>query len=408
MFGRSVAATSTWHRNFAWGDGELLSFQKISLLIIAGGRSSRMGVDKRFVEIGGVSLLETILRKSAAIEFAEKFLCVEDELPALTELATRYGARLLVDEIKNSGPLSALANGLGRIKTQWALAVSVDMPFFEFDSVAKLTERFSTVQAVLPEIDGRAQPLAGFYRRELSEFFRREVLNGRRKIMAAVKKIPHELAVVEDDVTFFNVNTVGEMKLARGRAENLRREIPLITVTAPVSGTGKTTFIERLTARLTLRGVKVGVIKSDAHEFNLDMKGKDSYRFQEAGAQSVAVVSKSGWFLINRTTERAELSSLTTHMNGVDIILIESRAHGTFPAISLWRGLGEKILRDDVVALFTTELERTADIFQFDINDMADAETLCLFLAGEVRGSALRSRASLHSMLQISRPQFSH
>ncbi|MBR4384772.1 MAG: molybdopterin-guanine dinucleotide biosynthesis protein B [Selenomonadaceae bacterium] len=360
----------------------MLSFQKISLLIIAGGKSSRLGVDKRFVEVGGVGLLETILRKSAAIDFAEKFLCVEDELPALKNLAIKYGLRLIVDEIKNSGPLSAISLGLSASKTDWNLAISVDMPFFEFGAVAKLTEKFSSVQVVLPEVDGRAQPLAGFYRREVAEIFRREVLSGQRKIMAAVKKIPHELAAVDDSVAFFNVNTFAELKLARGRAENLRREMPLITVTAPKSGTGKTTFIEKLTERLTLRGVKVGVIKSDAHEFNLDVKGKDSYRFQEAGAQSVAVVSKSGWFLVNRTSERSELLSLISHMRCVDIIFIESRAHGTFPAISLWRGMGEKELRDDVVALFTTEPEKTTAIFQFDLNDVEAAETICRFLAG--------------------------
>ena len=362
-----------------------MSFQDISLLIIAGGRSSRLGVDKRFVEVGGVGLLETILRKASAIDFAEKFLCVEDELPDLRELATRYGARLVVDEIKNSGPLSALSTGLSAVGTAWNLAVSADMPFFEFATVAPLTEKFSTLQAVLPEVNGRVQPLAGFYRRELSEVFKREVLNGQRKIMSAVKKIPHELTAVEDGANFFNVNTVGELKLARGRAANLQRETPIITVTAPMSGTGKTTFIERLTARLTLRGLKVGVVKSDAHNFNLDMSGKDSFRFQEAGAKVVAVVSKTGWFLVNRTSEHARLYALIKHVECVDVIFIESRAHGIFPAIGLWRGMGDKNWRDDLVALFTSKPEQSPELVQFDLNDMDAAEDLCLFLFGGQR-----------------------
>ena len=359
-----------------------MNFQDISLLIIAGGRSSRLGVDKRFVEVGGVGLLETILRKASAIDFAEKFLCVEDELLALKELASKYGVTLLVDEIKNSGPLSALSTGLSAVGTAWSLALSADMPFFEFATLAKITERFSTLQAVLPEVNGRVQPLAGFYRRELAEVFKREVLNGQRKIISAVKKIPHEFICIEAGANFFNVNTVGELKLARGRAANLQREIPIITVTAPMSGTGKTTFIERLTERLTLRGVKVGVIKSDAHNFNLDMAGKDSYRFQEAGARSVAVVSKSGWFLVNRTSEYARLDALIQRMEGVDTIFIESRMHGIFPAIGLWRGFGDRNWRDDLVALFTSKLEKSSELLQFDLNDTDAAEELCLFLLG--------------------------
>lgn len=369
----------------------MLNFQDISLLIIAGGRSSRLGVDKRFVEVGGVGLLEMILRKASAVEFAEKFLCVEEKLPALQNLATRYGAWLLVDEIKKSGPLSALSTGLSSVKTAWSLAVSADMPFFEFETVAPLTEKFSTMQAVLPEVGGRIQPLSGFYRRELSEVFKREVLGGQRKIISAVKKIPHELIAFEAGENFFNVNTVGELKFARGRAANLRREIPIITVTAPVSGTGKTTFIERLTKRLTLRGVKVGVIKSDAHNFNLDMSGKDSYRFQEAGAQSVAVVSKSGWFLVNHTSERAKLETLIQRIEGVNIIFIESRMHGIFPAVGLWRDFGDKNWRDDMVALFTTEPKNKSELLQFDLNDMDAAERVCNFLAGMRLTSAINS-----------------
>ena len=367
----------------------MLSFQDISLLIIAGGRSSRLGVDKRFVEVGGVGLLETILRKASKVNFAKKFLCVEDELPVLKELATQYGVRLLVDEIKNSGPLSALSTGLSTVETAWNLAVSADMPFFEFATVSALTGKFSEVQAVLSEVGGRVQPLAGFYRRELSTFFKREVLSGQRKIMSAVKKIPHEFAAVEDSANFFNVNTVGELKLARGRAANLRREIPIITVTAPESGTGKTTFIERLTERLTLRGVKVGVIKSDAHGFNLDMSGKDSYRFQKAGARSVAVVSQTGWFLVNRTSKYAELNTLIQSMKGVDIIFTETRTHGIFPAVALWRGLGDKNWRDDAVVLFTTNPEETSELVQFDLNDLDEAERVCAFLAGASAISAI-------------------
>ena len=51
----------------------------ISLLIIAGGKSSRLGTDKRFVEVGGVGLLEKILCKASAENFDDIFLCVEEE-----------------------------------------------------------------------------------------------------------------------------------------------------------------------------------------------------------------------------------------------------------------------------------------------------------------------------------------
>ena len=101
---------------------------KISLLIIAGGKSSRLGTDKRFVEVGGVGLLEKILQKAQAIDFAEKFLCVEEELPTLKILAARYNAKILVDTVKGAGAMAGLVNGLAHIKTNWALAVATAFP----------------------------------------------------------------------------------------------------------------------------------------------------------------------------------------------------------------------------------------------------------------------------------------
>ena len=59
------------------------------------------------------------------------------------------------------------------------------------------------------------------------------------------------------------------------------------------SGTGKTSYLERLIAELSARGVRVGTIKHDAHEFEIDKPGKDSWRFARAGAQVVAVASKT-------------------------------------------------------------------------------------------------------------------
>ena len=353
--------------------------EKISLLIVAGGKSSRLGTDKRFVEVGGIGLLENILRKASAEDFAEIFLCVEENLPTLKILAEKFGAKLLIDEVKKSGPMAGLAVGLANIKTDWALAVSADMPFFDSKT---LTRKFSAAQAIIPIVGGKFQPLAAFYRRELAEIFSRELSSGQRKIFTAIKKIPHEFTEILEEEIFFNINTRADLRLARGRAENLSRTTPIISIVAPESGTGKTTFIEQLIKILSAQKISVGVIKSDAHGFNLDVEGKDSYKFQTAGAKSVAVVSPQSWFMIKHTDERENFLSIVEKMTGVDLILTESRTHGTFPAISLWRGRGEVIADEKVAAIFTSEPAASDEIYQFDINDFDAAGKICKFLAG--------------------------
>lgn len=357
--------------------------KNISLLIVAGGKSSRLGCDKRFVEVGGVAMLENILSKAAAFDFAEKFLCVEEKLPVLENLSKRFGAELLVDKIRGAGPMAGLANGLGRIKTDWALAISADMPFFDFEVLKPLMKNLTPAQAIIPEVGGRRQMLAAFYRRELAEIFAQELASGQLKLFATIKKVPHELIKISGEEIFFNVNTRADLRLARGRAENLKRKTPIISIVAPASGTGKTTFIERLVKIFSAQGISVGVIKSDAHGFNLDVEGKDSFRFQTAGAKSVAIVSPRSWFMIQQSDGRENFFAVAEKMN-VDLILTESRTHGTCPAISLWRGKGEVIINEQVAAIFTSKPAPSDDIIQHDLNDLPAAEKICKFLAVKI------------------------
>ena len=356
-----------------------MKYKNFSLLIVAGGKSSRLGTDKRFVEVGGVSLLENIIIKASKCNLNEIFLCVEENLPAFNNFEP-LGVKILVDEVKNSGPMAALAVGLSKIRNDWALAVSTDMPFFNFDALEPLTSKISDSQAVIPICGGKNQMLAAFYHKNLAEVFSNELASGQRKLFNAIKKIPHEFVEIPREEVFFNVNTRADLILARGRAENINRT-PIISIVAPQSGTGKTTFIEKLVKILSAQKISVGVIKSDSHGFNLDIEGKDSYKFQSAGAKSVAVVSPNGYFLVENTSERENFLSVAEKMH-VDLILTESRTKNIFPTISLWRGRGEVIKNEKIAAIFTSEPQKSDDIYQFDINDMISAEKICKFLSG--------------------------
>lgn len=64
--------------------------------------------------------------------------------------------------------------------------------------------------------------------------------------------------------------------------------IPAVAFSA-WSGSGKTTLIEQLVREFKQRGLRVAVIKHDAHGFDIDREGKDTWRFQMAGADLVAI-----------------------------------------------------------------------------------------------------------------------
>lgn len=68
---------------------------------------------------------------------------------------------------------------------------------------------------------------------------------------------------------------------------------------------GKTTFMEKLLPELRALGISVGTIKHDAHSFEVDREGKDSWRHRRAGAESVLISSPEQLALI-KTVEREQ------------------------------------------------------------------------------------------------------
>ena len=260
----------------------------LTLVIAAGGKSTRMGQDKRFLPLDGEPLLARTLRKGRAAGFHSIVLAAEGAREDLTTLAAEYGAMLVADEIPAQGPAAAIAAGLSAAEMEWSLVLSGDMPFYDFELVRTLLPYADgDTQVILPTLSGYWQPLAALYRRDAGAVFGTAIARGDRKLGVILRGLAVcEVPLTVDAGLFFNVNTPAAYRLALGRLANEQRTKPILAVAAPASGTGKTTFIEKLIPLLVRRGVRTAVIKSDSHGFNLDTEGKDTARFSVAGAEA--------------------------------------------------------------------------------------------------------------------------
>lgn len=90
------------------------------------------------------------------------------------------------------------------------------------------------------------------------------------------------------------------------------------------SGSGKTTLIERLIPLLRKRGLKVGTVKHAHHGFDLDARGKDTWRHLKAGAQAVAAVGLRQVMVVRRLGREAALEqALEALPPGLDMVLLE-------------------------------------------------------------------------------------
>lgn len=101
---------------------------------------------------------------------------------------------------------------------------------------------------------------------------------------------------------------------------------------------GKTTFITRLIPELKRRGYKIGTIKHDAHDFEIDKEGKDSWKHKESGASEVLIVSESKLALIKDVFDEKDPSDLVKkYFDDVDIVITEGYKKYDLPKIEIFR-----------------------------------------------------------------------
>jgi molybdopterin-guanine dinucleotide biosynthesis protein B len=94
---------------------------------------------------------------------------------------------------------------------------------------------------------------------------------------------------------------------------------------------GKTTLISRLVRALTAKGFHVGTIKHDAHDFDIDYPGKDTWQHREAGAETVAITSTKKTAMIEQRL--IPPADLLKRMEHVDLVLIEGFKSEPYPKI---------------------------------------------------------------------------
>ena len=110
--------------------------------------------------------------------------------------------------------------------------------------------------------------------------------------------------------------------------------IPVVGFAA-YSGTGKTTLIEKLLRSLKEKGLRVAVVKHNAHDFEIDQEGKDSWRFNQAGADVMLISSTRKTALIEQ--RQHSLRENLSMIRDVDLILVEGYKQENIPKIGISR-----------------------------------------------------------------------
>ena len=176
--------------------------------ITAGGRSSRMGADKAWLEIGGQPLIERTLASVRAVTSSVAII-------ANTEGYGSLGVPVLADVHQGVGPLEAVRVALSNTETNRVLLVACDLPFLTPELFSLLLSIPSTSQAVVPlSSDNQLEPLCAIYCKDSLEIVEDLIERGERKMAKLFEEVPtrfvefNEIRELDGANLFFeNINT---------------------------------------------------------------------------------------------------------------------------------------------------------------------------------------------------------
>ncbi|MCC0670740.1 molybdenum cofactor guanylyltransferase [Clostridioides sp. ES-S-0145-01] len=172
-------------------------------VILAGGKSSRMGKDKAFLELHEKPFIEI------AIEVFKNF----DEVIIVSnneELYSKYNIKVYNDIIKNVGPIGGIYTALEHAKYDIVI-VACDMPYLNNEVVEKIADEMDD-KSVISVTNGKLQPLCSGYKKSIINKVSLCIGKNDLKLRTLIEKIDKSYIYFDNEDLFLNVNTIDEYK----------------------------------------------------------------------------------------------------------------------------------------------------------------------------------------------------
>ncbi|MCL5265330.1 MAG: molybdenum cofactor guanylyltransferase [Chloroflexi bacterium] len=195
----------------------------LNAIILAGGKSRRLGTDKTVLELGGKRLTEIVLEAVGGV--AREAIVVTNSPHLFEDLP----ARLVSDVVAGAGPLGGILSGLLVSNRKHNLVVGCDMPFLNVGLLRYLGQLIDDHDVVIPRFNGYFEPLHAVYSRDCIEPIR--ALLARRDFAIVDFLDQVRVRYVEQDeidaldpshLSFFNVNTPEDLERAKAEVERRR------------------------------------------------------------------------------------------------------------------------------------------------------------------------------------------
>jgi molybdenum cofactor guanylyltransferase len=198
-----------------------------SLVVLAGGRSARMGRPKALLPFDGNPLIVHVVeRLGPSFSVTIVVAAPAQEFPPLAAVVVR-------DDVSYQGPVGGMYYGLRGTSTELSVVTSCDSPFLNLALIEHLLDAADGYEAVVPRWNGRTQPLHAVYRRTVLPLLEDQLARGELRLVSLLDRV--RVRWVDDEEirrfdpegrSFFNLNTPADYDQAVARWDAWRRDNP--------------------------------------------------------------------------------------------------------------------------------------------------------------------------------------
>ena len=179
-------------------------------IILAGGKSSRMGEDKGLVLLNGKPMIQYVIE-------ALKEVVSEISIISNNESYHKFGVPVYSDIIKEKGPVGGIYTGLYHSTTELNFCISCDVPMISSDFIFWLLNRSGNAFVTLPMYKDKVHQMIGVYSKQVLSNFQESVEKGHLKLSQVNNDMACEIIDIEkeyanfDELIFSNINTKNEL-----------------------------------------------------------------------------------------------------------------------------------------------------------------------------------------------------
>mgnify|MGYP001248098439 CR=1 FL=1 len=182
---------------------------EITGVILAGGKSSRMGTDKGLILLKGKPLIQYVI--DALFKVVSKVIIISNN-----KEYSKLGLDVYPDLIKEKGPVGGIFTALTYSDTKTNVFVSCDTPFVTEELLNLLIKDSLGFDVTIPSFNNRTHPLIGVYKKSAITIFKQSLDNNQLKLSLVNEELISNIVKMDDknvtELNFCNINTQIDLK----------------------------------------------------------------------------------------------------------------------------------------------------------------------------------------------------